>query len=249
MLKCSSIFINRQYGDISLLDYLNANPLVIYFSDFSSLIGHEYYKKNYNDLILIDEDILEPIEWEENGVDIECEIDNPSHGKISIQEFLNKYLSGKEYDFLYYDHGTGEIADFIAAKEHDKRIVLQFYHCKGSGGEKSGDRVNDVYEVCGQVIKSSMWTDLKKLKRKLKARMITHQNSSDNPNNYIRDSYDKFLEVLASGETKMFEFEIILVQPGIAKSRISEKSSSVIAAADDFCVNQGYLPIRVFCSG
>ncbi len=243
-----SIFINRKYGDIPLLDYLNANPLVIYFSDFSSLIGHEYYKKNYDDLILIDEDILEPIEWEENGVDIECEIDNPSHGKISIQEFLNKYLSGKEYDFLYYDHGTGEIADFIAAKEHDKRIVLQFYHCKGSGGEKSGDRVNDVYEVCGQVIKSSMWTDLKKLKRKLKARMITHENSSDNPNNYIRDSYDKFLEVLASGETKMFEFEIILVQPGITKSRLSEKISSVIAAADDFCVNQGYLPIRVFCS-
>jgi len=46
----------------------------------------------------------------------------------------------------------------------------------------------------------------------------------------------------------MFEFEIILVQPGITKSRLSEKISSVIVAADDFCVNQGYLPIRVFCS-
>jgi len=82
-----SIFIKRQYSDISLLDYLNANPLVLYFSDFSSLIGHEYYRKNYDDLILIGEDALEPIEWEENGVDIQCEFGEASDGKISIHDF------------------------------------------------------------------------------------------------------------------------------------------------------------------
>lgn len=94
-----SIFIKRQYSDISLLDYLNANPLVLYFSDFSSLIGHEYYRKNYDDLILIDEDALEPIEWEENGVDIQCEFGEASDGKISIHDFLNKYLSDRNFDF------------------------------------------------------------------------------------------------------------------------------------------------------
>lgn len=243
-----SIFIKRQYSDISLLDYLNANPLVLYFSDFSSLIGHEYYRKNYDDLILIDEDALEPIEWEENGVDIQCEFGEASDGKISIHDFLNKYLSDRNFDFLYYDHGTGEIADFITAKEYDNRVVIQFYHCKRSGDKKAGDRVGDVYEICGQVIKSSMWTDLNKLKRKLRNRMNTHEKANDNPKNYVRDSYDRFLGVLASGETKMFEFEIILVQPGISKSGLSEKISNILAATDDFCVNQGYLPIRVFCS-
>ena len=244
----NSIFISKQYREIPLLDYLNINPLVLYFSDFSSLIGYEYYKKNFDDLILTDEDILEPIDWEENNVDIECEIDNPSAGKISIQEFLNYYLSNKQYEFLYYDHGTGEIADFIAVKEYDNRIVIQFYHCKGSGGEKAGDRVNDVYEVCGQVIKSSIWTDIRKLNRKIKDRMNTHENASDNPHNYIRDSFEKFMEVIDSGLTKMIEFEIVLVQPGITKSGLSEKISSVIAAADDFCNNQGFVPLRVFCS-
>jgi len=243
-----SIFIKRQYSDISLLDYLNANPLVLYFSDFSSLIGHEYYRKNYDDLILIDEDALEPIEWEENGVDIQCEFGEASDGKISIHDFLNKYLSDRNFDFLYYDHGTGEIADFITAKEYDNRVVIQFYHCKRSGDKKAGDRVGDVYEICGQVIKSSMWTDLNKLKRKLRNRMNTHEKANDNPKNYVRDSYDRFLGVMASGETKMFEFEIILVQPGISKSGLSEKISNILAATDDFCVNQGYLPIRVFCS-
>ncbi len=64
-----------------------------------------------------------------------------------------------------------------------------------------------------------MWTDLNKLKRKLRNRMNTHEKANDNPKNYVRDSYDRFLGgVLASGETKMFEFEIILVQPGISKS-------------------------------
>jgi len=78
--------------------------------------------------------------------------------------------------------------------------------------------------------------------------MKTHEKANDNPQNYIRDSFDRFLGILALRETKLFEFEIILVQPGITKSGLSEKISSVLAATDDFCVNQGYLPIRVFCS-
>jgi hypothetical protein len=33
-------------------------------------------------------------------------------------------------------------------------IILDLYHCKGSGGPRPGDRISDVYEVCGQVVKS-----------------------------------------------------------------------------------------------
>jgi len=38
-----SIFIKRQYSDISLLDYLNAILWYYTLVIFSSLIGHEYY--------------------------------------------------------------------------------------------------------------------------------------------------------------------------------------------------------------
>jgi len=54
---------------------------------FSSLIGHEYYRKNYDDLILIGEDALEPIEWEENGVDIQCEFGEASDGRYLYMIF------------------------------------------------------------------------------------------------------------------------------------------------------------------
>lgn len=78
--------------------------------------------------------------------------------------------------------------------------------------------------------------------------MKSHEDSNDNPENYKRDSYEKFLEIINLGETMAIYFEIVLVQPGISKLAMSEKLSSVIASADDFCINQGYEHIKVLCS-
>lgn len=155
------------FDEIALLKYLNENPLILYFNDFSSLVGNEYYRKNFDEPILINKDILEPINWLNKGVDITKEFGRVSIGKQSIQEYLNLYLIDKGLDFIYYDHGTGEIADFLTAKIYEKHITIQLYHCKGAGGESPGDRVGDVYEVCGQVVKSTLWTELKRLKVKL----------------------------------------------------------------------------------
>lgn len=240
--------VYRNFIKISLLDYLNENPLCLYFTDFSSLVGNEYYRKNFDDSIQIDEKLLKPIDWKSKNVDIEHEIGVLNNGCISIQHFLNDYLEQQGNDFVYYDHGTGEIADFISIKEFDSNILIQFYHCKGSGGKKPGDRVNDIYEVCGQVIKSVLWTDPNKLKIKLEDRMKVHESSDDNKYGFRRDTLEKFKKILEIAETKRLFFEILLVQPGILKSNLSPKISNVLAAADDFCVNQGYSHIKVFCS-
>ncbi|MFD3156708.1 DEAD/DEAH box helicase [Haloimpatiens sp. FM7330] len=244
----NNFYIVKMFDEITLLQYLNENPLTLYFNDFSSLVGNEYYRKNYVEPILINQDILETINWLDKGVDITKEFGKVATGKQSIQEYLNLYLIEKDLNFIYYDHGTGEIADFITAKIYETHITIQLYHCKGAGGKSPGDRVGDVYEVCGQVVKSTLWTELKRLKSKLRDRMKSHDDSNDNPGNYKRDSYEKFLEIINLGETMAIYFEIVLVQPGISKLGMSEKISSVIASADDFCINQGYEHIKVLCS-
>jgi len=45
---------------------------------------------------------------------------------------------------VYYDHGSGEIADFVTVEETNGRLILRFYPCKGAGGAAPGHRVGDV---------------------------------------------------------------------------------------------------------
>lgn len=242
-----NLIIYQQHTEVPLLEYLNEYPLAIYFNDFSSLVGNEYYKKIFDDFIHIDDEILEPIDWDANNVDIQREFGLGENGRLSIQKYINEQLVGKTPSFIYYDHGTGEIADFITANEGNNDIVVQFYHCKGSGDAKPGDRVGDIYDVSGQVIKSTIWTDLNKLTKKLRDRDNTH-TEDDNPENFRRDNINVLMNILKTRSTKRLNYEILLVQPGISKSQMSTKISSVIAAADDFCVNQGYSHIKVLCS-
>jgi hypothetical protein len=49
---------------------------------------------------------------------------------------------------------VGELAGFITLTESDEVIAVGIYHCKGSGGPQPGNRIDDLYEVCGQAIKS-----------------------------------------------------------------------------------------------
>lgn len=40
-------------------------------------------------------------------------------------------------------------------------VEVELYHAKKSGGGEEGDRVGDVYDVCGQANKSIVWTTSK----------------------------------------------------------------------------------------
>jgi hypothetical protein len=53
------------------------------------------------------------------------------------------------------DHGSGEMADFIAPTLDAPVVRVVMYHCKGSGGRTPGRRVGDLDEVVGQTIKSA----------------------------------------------------------------------------------------------
>ena len=53
--------------------------------------------------------------------------------------------------------GSGEIADLVAIRIDPEGLLVRLVHCKCSHGEKTGARVADLYEVCGQAQKSIMW--------------------------------------------------------------------------------------------
>jgi outer membrane protein insertion porin family len=58
---------------------------------------------------------------------------------------------------VVYDHGSGEAADFIGVWDNDDEVLVRFYHCKKTKEHAPGCRLEDLYEVVGQAVKTNRW--------------------------------------------------------------------------------------------
>ena len=51
------------------------------------------------------------------------------------------------------------MADIVALRRGDDKVSVGLWHCKYSGGEGAGARIDDLYEVCGQAQKCVYWRE------------------------------------------------------------------------------------------
>ncbi|MFD2368878.1 DEAD/DEAH box helicase [Brevibacillus sp. GCM10020057] len=234
---------------LPLLDYLNSRPLNFYFADGSMLDGVNLFKNSLNPLALFNPEQIEVINWDEQNVDIQTEFGDLESGKISIHDFLMEYLKSKNYDAVFYDHGSGETADFIAIKDNQYRLSFEFYHCKGSGDLTPGNRVGDVYEVCGQAVKSVQWTQRNNiLQNKLKRRKDNKLKHRTLQNRFIVGNEEILDKLFEQANLKHNSYEIIIVQPGITKGKLDNKIAEILAAANDYLIGSGCQKLRVMSS-
>ncbi|MGC2237414.1 MAG: hypothetical protein WA584_14725 [Pyrinomonadaceae bacterium] len=231
---------------ILLPEYLCENPLHIFLDDFAAIIDHEYFPPAVDDFQYNSSNII-CHNWTLNNTDITKEVyDDPTEkvhngNQCSVQESLQVKLLDEDYQVLIYDHGKREIADFIAFKESESKIEITLYHVKGSGGDSPGDRVNDVYEVCMQAVKSQSWVVNKRtFKNKINSRV---KNKSQK---FLVGDVNLFSEIM--DKNKIIEYSFAIVQPGLSQATFSEKLSYMLAAADDSIIHCGYRPLIVIGS-
>jgi superfamily II DNA or RNA helicase len=193
----------------NLIEYLNECNLDFYTADGSLFSGNELFEPKENAQPIREEQLTV---WEWNGVDIENEV-TPRAGLQSVHERVRSELEMSGAALVLYDHGTGEIADYITISEEIDTTVFAFYHCKGSKGAVAGARVDDIYEVCGQAQKSVVWASLTRLEKRLRQRRRGAR--------FVRGTAELLQEVLARAKNRRQRFEIKVVQPGISKARLS----------------------------
>ncbi len=223
---------------VALINYLNENPIVFQNTDFDSIIGNELHKGYIDENLNIDPSQLEVIDWKSSGTNITVEFGSPD----SIHSSLEKILIAQKFDVLIYDHGKGEIADFISVKNIDKQIFMEFYHVKGSSDKTPSDRLGDLYEVCGQANKTVQFsTDAATLKKKFRSRLI------DNPSKFKMGSAKKLFDILDIAQP--IRITMVIVQPGTSKKKTKSKVGSLLASTDMFLRSVGsYSPLKVWCS-
>jgi superfamily II DNA or RNA helicase len=209
------IKIERNGPGVSLIDYLNGRPLRFYFADFSSLVGREILLPPEVEPVAFPEDQIEVINWRKERVDICREFGAKAGGLCSIHDYVGKRLSDRNYDFVLYDHGSGELADYIGIKDDGEALLFELYHCKKSKSKTAGERVDDLYEICGQVVKSVRWMgDYKRLRERIKGRI-----SRKNPSQFQAGNMDRLDELIALSRKREVIFRIYAVQPGLSKAK------------------------------
>jgi len=227
------IQVIRDEKEISLMDYLSHYPLAFYLEDFSHLEGTTvFYNRNAKE-IKIDANCLQKLDWQGAGVNIQAEFPNGTMDYANpktVQELLGKELVQSNEKIVFYDHGSGEMADFLTLDEgHDNTLLIKLYHCKGAGGATAGDRVGDAYEVCGQVVKCLVWL---KTKHTLRARMMAREAAGNS--RLLKGARTELLRLLSDEGPKKLTFEIYVIQPGISIGNISDKIGHILGAAADY---------------
>jgi hypothetical protein len=137
---------------------------------------------------------------------------------------------------VYWDHGSGEAADFIVLRPAaDDGVDVTLYHCKGAGGAQPGNRVDDVYEVCAQAVKSMIWCDLPRLVDRSLDRMRRGKGVS----RLVRGDVELMREMATRRP---------VVQPGITKANLEPRLAEVLAASSYYLVRGGHQQLEVWAS-
>lgn len=191
-----------------------------------------------------DSERITAIDWEGGGVDITVEYADNRGNVIptSIQLFLERKLNIDTNAVVFWDHGSGEAADFVVLQPAaDDGVNVSLYHCKSAGGAAPGNRVGDVYEVCAQAVKSIIWCDLPRLVDRLIDRMQRRKGVG----NLVRGTV---AEMRALATRRPVKFKMIVVQPGITKGNLDPKLAEVLAAANSHLVRAGHGELEVWAS-
>jgi len=244
-LSSESVEIMIGTKKLSFADYLMDHNPIIWFADGSSLQGIKYVELKQ---------LIQPypsanlIAWNWSGIDIRKESQG-IHPLVtdSIQYKVIDALKADDYDIIYDDDGSGEIADIVTIKEDENEIHIQFYHLKYAHGDTVGKRVSDFYEVCGQAQKSIHW--------KYKSgfdfieRLLKRETKKENGNERSRiekgskEDLERLLSIAKN--KKPMKYEIFIVQPGLSKNDTNDSIMTLLGVTDSYLKEVGGVNLGV----
>lgn len=241
-----SLNVIRRGQNIPFMDMLNGYPLRFFFADFSSLSARELLRPKERADLAFDFSSLEAIDWAAEAVSLTREIGDIENGVDSVHGFVKKRLSEDGSEVVFYDHGSGEIADFLAVRDTGEAIEFGLYHCKGSSEKQAGARVEDLYELSGQVVKSVRWLGQhKRLRGKIRERMARKV-----PSHFLVGDLDAFDDLVKRTSERPARFKIYAVQPGLSRAsgERREDIGYLLAMVGEYVVEANCEALGVLCS-
>lgn len=228
-------------------EYFEKYAPIFWFADGSNLVGYEYIK--------YDEDFLpfpqnKIIAWDWTGVKINEESEKFENiVTTSIQYHCFQKLLTEDYDIIFNDDDSGEIADIITIKSLDQSIEIEFYHLKYAIEGKVSNQIRNFYEVCGQAQKSLRWKykDESQFIHHLIKREVKKQNRGYT--RFKKGSIEDLERLLVQiKRTKPVNYQIYIVQPGLSKQNVSEDILHQLGVSANHIKKEGNINLQVIGS-
>lgn len=231
-----------------LSEWLAEHPPVFYAADKSSFEGMNQMSAPQLQVAVLSHGDAEFIDWTGCAIGVEFVPNNGSAnaaqlrqrlaGQTTVQEHLEQHLlQVPGLVSLFYDHRSGEAADYIAVTASPQgEIEIALYHCKGAGGVPSGGRVGDVYEVAGQLVKSVYYCDVMTLMDHMEDRMHTRHT---NPSTFVSGDLDNLKQLLQSTPATKLSFTVVGVQPGISRRQVDAHLADLMVFGVDYAKRGG----------
>ena len=165
----------------------------------------------------------------------------------SIQYKVIQELIKEDFDNIYDDNYSGEIADIITIKEYDNRLDIQFYHLKFAKDGLVNTRVDNFYEVCGQAQKSIHWKHKKGkeffehlLRRLIKTRSGEERSRLEKG---TKPDLERLLTIAKN--SKPMNFEVFIVQPSLSITNTSQSILTLLGVTENYLKEVGDINLKV----
>jgi hypothetical protein len=229
------------------------NPPTIWFADGSSLEGNRYVELRRAPP-LYDAAKIETLIW--TDANIHKESQGREKDQTSIQAKMIRELRGRGYAVVFDDDSSGEAADIVAIRidgpaAEPVSVEVEFYHCKFAHGEAPGARIDDLYDVCGQVQKSIAWASSPEKKTDLFTHLLRREAKRQEENEPTRievGTTDDLLVLREMSRLLPVKFCLYVVQPGLSKSVASQEQLMLLSVTENYLFEMYQLGFGVIAS-
>ncbi|MGA6168359.1 DEAD/DEAH box helicase [Amycolatopsis magusensis] len=232
-----------------LSDWLNANGLIFILDDDRIIEDDLLYKPTW-DKDPFDRSQLTPFDWTGTKLRVESQTKDRLAHSIQYRAIAELRNEPEPWDVIIDDDGAGEIADIVAMRIDPEGLLIRLVHCKFSGDDTAGARVDDLYEVCGQTQKSIMWrrgADLRPFFRTLDDRARKKQQRTG-VNPFEVGDIRKLYEIQDKAMILRRRVEMVIVQPGLSVAKATTQQLDLLASTQAYLKTTINAPLAVWCS-
>ena len=237
---------------VNIIDFLYNAPPVIWFVDGSSLEGNQYVelRSQYPSYKAAK---IEAWDW--TGIDLRKESQGECKDPTSIQARVIKELKSRGYTIIFDDDRKGEAADIVAIRltgdSATPSIEVEFYHCKYSLESTPGQRIKDLYEVCGQAQKSISWISSPERQTDIFTHLLRREalrREAGGASRFEFGNQDLLLTIREMSIMQPVSLRIYIVQPGVSKANATRDQLELMGVTENHLMETYQIPFGVIAS-
>jgi len=240
---CKIMVEGLKSAAIPLKQFFQENPPTMFLLNGCTISGCVHTNYGDSDAQAIPNDRIVILNWEGVDYKIESYYKGSEKRNNSIQEYMMRRLVNQGAKVVFNDDNSGESADIVAVFADDDLIRFEMIHCKYSK-EKSGARLSDLYEVCGQAIVS--------LRYKWKPEELLKHMERRNRTGVLKDkrfyhgNLEDFEDIKKALKYSNVRFEFAIAQPGVENSRLTSKMNSLLGSVYSTIVEMTETQLRCY---